>query len=147
MDIPKSESFQDSWNQFDTGSVNRSIDDGQILLTFDDFGIYAQVLHHLHIGLVDLLFYQGDEVFSTRPFDIVNRGDGLDFCDHIFIMWRHQLASIHPVGLVTIVFAWVVRGGTNDTTLASEVTDGKGQFRCGSEFFKQKHPDAVGRHH
>src|SRR6185295_3550849 len=60
-------------------------------------------------------------------------------------MRRNQLSSIVPICFITVVFFWIMGSGANDTTLTSEISDGKAEFRRGAERLKQKNLYPIGR--
>src|SRR6185437_13581203 len=60
MDIGKAKPLQDLGHQLDPRTVDRGIDDPQIMLAFNYFGIYTQATDHGDIGLVDGRADHGD---------------------------------------------------------------------------------------
>ena len=60
-------------------------------------------------------------------------------------MRGQHLCAIIPIGLVAVVLARVVAGGDVDAALATQVADGKGNFRRRAQVVKEIDLDAVGR--
>src|SRR5580658_7622522 len=121
VDICKPEALEHLRNQLDAAAVDGSINDPQIMLTFNSFRVNGQVAHHGDIGFVDILADHGDVGLATAPFDFIDTGDLFDFGDDILIVRRDELTAVVPIRFVAIVFLWVVRGGANDAPLAAEV--------------------------
>src|SRR5579859_6138524 len=98
------------------------------MLFLNDLGVDGQFTDH---GDISLVYFPADHRnigLPSAPFHFIDRCDLLYFLDNVVVMVRDQLSPIVPICLIPIVFLRVVGSGTDHTSLAMEVTDGKAQF-------------------
>ena len=144
VNIGKAISFKHLRHQCNAGTMNRCIDNFQIMLLGDHIRINAQIFNHINICIVHFLSKYGNIGFAPTPLYSINSCDGFYFGYHVFIVWWYQLRSIAPICFVTIVFLGIVRCSTYHTRLTTQMPDGKRQLRCWPKGFKKKNFQAVG---
>ena len=145
MNIFKAPQFQRLRNQHHTCSVDRSINDLQILLTLDHFRINRDGMYLTQVFVIHLLTDNLNQILVSFKLDILGRSNFIHFVNDTLVMRSQYLCAIIPISLVAVVFLRVVRSCQDNTALASQMTDGKRHFRCRTHIFKQIYFNAVGR--
>ena len=105
--------------------MQRRVNDAEVFLTFDDFGVNGDALDLLQVDVVDILADDGDEVLVAFKLDVSCRSHLVHFVDDTLVMRSKHLCAIVPISLVAVVLFRIVRGSQDDTALATQVTNGE----------------------
>ena len=124
--------------------MDRSIDDGEVLLTLDDFWVDGNAMNHVEINLVDFFTNDGYELVVAIELDVLVV-HLVYFVDDAFVVRSQHLCTIIPVSLVAVVLTRVVAGSDIHTTLATEMTDGKAHFRSWTKVVEEINVNTVCR--
>ena len=144
-DIGKSVVAQRCGYKLNAGAVYRGVDDFEVVVTLDDFGVQGEALDCSQEGFVDVgtdVLYQ---LGIALELDVTYIGDFVDVVDDIDIVRSKYLCAVSPVGFVSVVFFRVVGCGNVYAALASEMTYGEGQLGGGLEGLEEIYLDTVGR--
>ena len=123
--------------------MHGAVNDVQVLLAQDDILIYHGLLHGGHVVIVHFAADNLDEIPVGFKLDVFNL-HLVHLVDDTLVVWSQYLCTVCPVGLVSVVLLGVVRSGYVYTGNGTQLTDGKTDFGCGTEAFKQVCLDAVG---
>ena len=91
-----------------TCSVDRSIDNLEVFLTFDNFRVDRDRVNFFQINIVHILTDNLDKVFVAFELDISSRRNLVYFVDDTLVVWSKYLCTIIPVCLVAVVFLRIV---------------------------------------
>ena len=131
-------------NHHATGTVERSVDDLQIVLATDHLTVDRDRADLTQIRLVDVFANNLDEILIRLELHVID-GYLVHFVDDAFVVRSQHLGTILPISLVAIVLAWVVAGSDVHACLGFEVTDSEGALRCRAKIIEDISLDAVGR--
>ena len=144
MDVLESPAAQCFGNDDAAGSVQRSIDDVQVLLAVDDLLVNHGFLHGLQVIPVHFAADDLDEVGVALELHVFYL-HLVHLIDDTRVVGCQHLCAVFPVSLVAIVLFRVVGGGDVHAGLSSELPDGEGDFGRGTQALEEIDLDAVGR--
>ena len=144
MDIVEAPVLQRLRDQHAASTMQRRIDDLQVVLMADHLGVNADGLDLLQIGSIHISTHHLDEVVVAFKLHIGDR-DLAHLVDDALVMGSKHLCAILPIGLVAIILARVVAGGEVHTSLRAKMADGKGALGRGAHLVEEIDLDAVGR--
>ena len=142
--IFKSPFFQRGRNQNTTCTMQRSINNAEIFLTLDHFRIDRNRMNHIQIDLIHISTDNLNQIFVAFKLNVGNC-HLIYFIDNSGIVRSKYLCTIIPISLITVVFSRIVACSDIDTTLATEVTDSKRNFRCRTQIIEEIYFDTVCR--
>ena len=125
--------------------MNWGKDDRNGLLRLDLCFGEAESLHFFQINRVKVFFNVVNQLIVFVPIDLVKRGYFLNLLDDVVVMGRHNLRTIFPIGLVSVVFLGIVGSGDHHARFASIVSDRKRKHGSRSHLPEIHHRDAIGR--
>ncbi len=81
--------------------------------------------HHRHIGVVDFLIDVHQKALGTSLCfsDEIDGSDFEHFFDNAGVVWRDNLRTIVPIGLVAVVLGGIVARRDDDTGICTERAD------------------------
>ena len=142
MNILKSPLFQTLRNKHHTCAVQRSINNLQVLLTFDYLRVDRDRLNLLEVSIVHLFTDNLDERLVSSKLHIVN----LNLVHLIYytdIMRRQHLCSVLPICLISVILTRIMRSCYVHTSLTSEMAYRERTLRCRTHVVEKIHLDAV----
>ncbi len=120
------------------------IDDVEVFLTKDDILVDHCLLDSLQVIPVHLTTDNLDQVFVALELHIVD-SHLVHLVDDTHIMRSQHLCAVLPVCLVSIILLRIVRSGNIDTSLTSELADGKRYLWCRTEALEEIYLYTIGR--
>ena len=144
MNVCESPIAQCSWYHNATCTVQRSVNNAEVVLSFDYFRVDTNRLDILKINLIHLFSDDFDKVFVALELHIFNLNE-VHLVDDTFIVWSQHLCAVVPISLVAIVFARVVARCNVHTALRFEVSNGERTFRCRTQILEKINLNAVCR--
>src|SRR5919202_1543880 len=124
--------------------MNRCVNDVEIGLALDNVWINGIRLDALDIGSINLFVNQVNFLWNAFKLDIVNRGNFIHLGDDGFVVRGYYLSTVVPIHFVTVILWWVVRSRYDDTTLATQLANGKRELWRWAKSAKQIHFYAIG---
>ena len=116
--------------------MDRGVHNGHIVVACNGLGRERQALYSFDEIAIHL-FANGDDKFGAGGiFYLSHRADTRYLLNGIHIVRSNHLRAVAPVGFVAVVDLGVVRGCYHYAALATQVADGKRDFRGGSERFE-----------
>ena len=143
-DICESEVLERTRNEIFSCSVNRCIDDLQVVVLCNHIGAERKFLDLGDILRVDILTDNLDKVFVALKFHLSHALNLVHIVDGVGIVRSHHLGTIVPVSLVAVVLFWVMRSCNDYTALATEQANCIRHFRSWARAFKKIDLDAIG---
>ena len=144
-DIGKSECFQCSRNDLYPGTVDRSINDLHVVMTFDRFRRKGNSCQSVDVQVVDFRTNDFDQLFISFEFDIAGVADLIYFSNRVTVVRSDHLCTVVPIGFVAVIFFRVMGCCQDDTALTSQFTDSERHFRCWAKVFKHVNFDTISR--
>ncbi len=144
VDVLEAPSAQGSRDNHAPRSVQRRINDAEVLLAVNHLLVHQCLMHSVQIVDVHLTTNNLDEVVIRRELHLVNR-HLVHLVNNARVVWSQHLCTIVPISLVAVVLTRVVAGGDVHTSLSTQLTDGEGNFRRGTQALEKISLNAVGR--
>ena len=127
--------------------MKRSVDNLEVVMLLDAFGMQHILVDFLHEGFVDLGTNGDDFAFATIPMDVAQFFYFQYLVDDIGVVGSRKLATVVPIGLIAVILFRVVRSGEHHACVAMEVAYGKAKLRGGAQVFEEINCEAVGSQH
>ena len=124
--------------------MERRIDDAQILLTLDDFGVDRNGMYLLQVCFVHILADNLDKFLIAVEFD-VGHLHLVHLIDNSGIVRSQHLCTVVPISFIAVIFTWIMASRDIDAALATQMTNSEGHFRRRTQIVEQIDLNTVSR--
>ena len=124
-DVGEAEVFQRARDEFHTGAVNRSVDDFEVVMTFDGFGAKRERFDFLEVDAVDVFADDLDFRLVAIEFDFAYAFNFVDIFDCVNVVRSNHLCAVVPIGFIAVIFFGIMACGNHDSCGTSQISYSK----------------------